>query len=55
MLFRSFFLFAKYFPVIAVAEIKYVLKRSGESFKPEFEKLEAQPLDTFVHDNAHAH
>ena len=55
LFFTCFFLFAKYFPVIAVAEIKYVLKRSGESFKPEFEKLEAQPLDTFVHENAHAH
>ena len=55
LFFTCFFLFAKYFPVIAVAEIKYVLKRSGESFKPEFEKLEAEPLDKFVHDNAHAH
>ena len=55
LFFTCFFLFAKYFPVIAVAEIKYVLKRSGESFKPEFEKLEAQPLDSFVHDNVHAH
>jgi molybdopterin-containing oxidoreductase family membrane subunit len=55
LFFTCFFLFAKYFPVIAVAEIKYVLKRSGESFKPAFEKLEAEPLDKFVHDNAHAH
>jgi molybdopterin-containing oxidoreductase family membrane subunit len=53
LFFTCFFLFAKYFPVIAVAEIKYVLKRSGESFKPGFEKIEAQPLDSFVHDNAH--
>ena len=29
----AIFLFAKYFPVIAVAEIKHVLKTSGESFK----------------------
>ena len=55
LFFTCFFLFAKYFPVIAVAEIKYVLKRSGESYKPEFEKLEAQPLDKFIHDNTHAH
>ena len=55
LFFTCFFLFAKYFPVIAVAEIKYVLKRSGESYKPEFDKLEAQTLDSFVHDNAHAH
>ena len=53
LFFTCFFLFAKYFPVIAVAEIKYVLKRSGESYKPGFDKIEAQPLDSFVHDNAH--
>jgi molybdopterin-containing oxidoreductase family membrane subunit len=53
LFFTCFFLFAKYFPVIAVAEIKYVLKRSGESFKPGMEGIEAQPLDKFVHDNAH--
>jgi molybdopterin-containing oxidoreductase family membrane subunit len=53
LFFTCFFLFAKYFPVIAVAEIKYVLKRSGESFKPGMESIEAQPLDKFVHDNAH--
>jgi molybdopterin-containing oxidoreductase family membrane subunit len=53
LFFTCFFLFAKYFPVIAVAEIKYVLKRSGESFKPGMESIEAQPLDKFIHDNAH--
>ena len=53
LFFTCFFLFAKYFPVIAVAEIKYVLKRSGESYKTGMEKLEAQPLDHFIHDNAH--
>jgi molybdopterin-containing oxidoreductase family membrane subunit len=55
LFFTCFFLFAKYFPVIAVAEIKYVLKRSGENFKPGMEKIEAQPLDSFIHDQAHAH
>ncbi|NDA61129.1 MAG: hydrogenase, partial [Chitinophagia bacterium] len=55
LFFTCFFLFAKYFPVIAVAEIKYVLKTSGEGFKNNMDKIEGQPLDNFIHDNAHAH
>ena len=31
LFFTCFFLFAKYFPVIAVAEIKSILKTSGET------------------------
>jgi hypothetical protein len=30
-------LFAKYFPTIAIAEIKHVLKTTGESYKNENE------------------
>jgi len=33
LFFTCFFLFAKYFPVIAVAEIKAILKTSGENYK----------------------
>jgi molybdopterin-containing oxidoreductase family membrane subunit len=55
LFFTCFFLFAKYFPVIAVAEIKYVLKTSGEGFKNKMGKIEEQKLDEFIHDNAHAH
>jgi hypothetical protein len=33
LFFTCFFLFAKYFPVIAIAEIKYVLKTTGEGYK----------------------
>lgn len=58
LFFTCFFLFAKYFPVIAVAEIKSVLKTSGESFKKDMEKYEQQPAEQFEaglhhHDDHH--
>ena len=53
LFFTCFFLFAKYFPVIAVAEIKYVLKRSGESYKPGMSTLEAETAEEFAHNHAH--
>ncbi|SFW39840.1 NrfD/PsrC family molybdoenzyme membrane anchor subunit [Chitinophaga sancti] len=53
LFFTCFFLFAKYFPVIAVAEIKFVLKTSGESFKKNnMEPLEPLSAEEFEH---HAH
>lgn len=53
LFFTCFFLFAKYFPVIAVAEIKFVLKTSGESFKKNnMEPLEPLSAEEFAH---HAH
>jgi hypothetical protein len=43
LFFTCFFLFAKYFPTIAVAEIKYVLKTSGENYKgTEWIKLKSR-------------
>jgi molybdopterin-containing oxidoreductase family membrane subunit len=53
LFFTCFFLFAKYFPTIAIAEIKYILKTSGESYKNKMDPYEAQPLEQFVHDQAH--
>jgi len=50
LFFTCFFLFAKYFPVIAIAEIKYVLKTNGESFKNEMSALESKQLDEFIHE-----
>jgi molybdopterin-containing oxidoreductase family membrane subunit len=55
LFFTCYFLFAKYFPVIAVAEIKHVLKTSGESFKDKMTKYETEEADKFAHDVAHAH
>jgi molybdopterin-containing oxidoreductase family membrane subunit len=46
-------LFAKYFPTIAVAEIKYVLKTSGEHQKRDMDKVENQKVEEFVHEHAH--
>jgi Ni/Fe-hydrogenase subunit HybB-like protein len=50
LFFTCFFLFAKYFPVIAIAEIKYVLKTNGEGFKNEMSTLETKQVDEFIHD-----
>jgi molybdopterin-containing oxidoreductase family membrane subunit len=53
LFFTCFFLFAKYFPTIAVAEIKYVLKTSGENYKERMDKVETQKVEEFAHDYAH--
>jgi len=55
LFFTCFFLFAKYFPVIAIAEIKYVLKTNGESFKNEMAELESKNVDEFIHEMHHDH
>ena len=53
LFFTCFFLFAKYFPVIAIAEIKYVLKTTGESYKDKMDKQEGQEPEDFAHQYAH--
>ena len=53
LFFTCFFLFAKYFPTIAVAEIKYVLKTSGENYKEKMTVVEEQKVEDFVHEHAH--
>ena len=53
LFFTCFFLFAKYFPTIAVAEIKYVLKTSGENYKQRMDVVETQHVEEFVHEHAH--
>ena len=55
LFFTCFFLFAKYFPVIAIAEIKYVLKTTGDGYKEQMSAIEAQPLEEFVKDQTHHH
>ena len=55
LFFTCFFLFAKYFPVIAIAEIKYVLKTTGDGYKDQMSAIEAQPLEAFVKDQTHHH
>jgi Ni/Fe-hydrogenase subunit HybB-like protein len=53
LFFTCFFLFAKYFPVIAIAEIKGVLKKGGESFKNDMDKYEVEPVEKFAVHVAH--
>jgi molybdopterin-containing oxidoreductase family membrane subunit len=55
LFFTCFFLFSKYFPVIAIAEIKYVLKGTGESFKSDMSTLEESNLEEFVEELHHGH
>ena len=54
LFFTCFFLFAKYFPVIAIAEIKHVLKTSGESYKGEMTSIE-RLTDEQLYTEAHHH
>ena len=56
LFFTCFFLFAKYFPVIAVAEIKYVLKTSGENYKLKMTDIEKEDAEKFyIEEVEHAH
>lgn len=47
LFFTCYFLFVKYFPVIAVAEIKHVLKTSGENYKAKMTDIERMDSDKF--------
>ncbi len=55
LFFTCFFLFAKFFPVIAVAEIKHILKKSGESFKEKMDVVEQETPEVFYEETHSAH
>src|SRR5215475_7971055 len=55
LFFTCYFLFSKFFPVIAIAEIKHILKKSGESYKEKMDVQERMSVDEFAHEYAHAH
>jgi Ni/Fe-hydrogenase subunit HybB-like protein len=55
LFFTCYFLFAKFFPVIALAEIKHILKKNGESFKDNMTQIETEPVEAFAHEHAHDH
>jgi Ni/Fe-hydrogenase subunit HybB-like protein len=56
LFFTCFFLFAKYFPVIAVAEIKSILKTSGENYKAKMTDIEKADAEKFyIEEVEHAH
>ena len=47
LFFTCYFLFAKFFPVIAVAEIKSILKTSGENYKAKMTDMERMDSNKF--------
>jgi molybdopterin-containing oxidoreductase family membrane subunit len=55
LFFTCFFLFAKYFPTIAVSEIKFILKTSGENFKDNMAGIEAQNNEEFAEEQMAEH
>ena len=55
LFFTCYFLFSKFFPVIALAEIKHILKRSGDTQKEKMDKLEAQQSEGFAEEHSHDH
>jgi molybdopterin-containing oxidoreductase family membrane subunit len=55
LFFTCYFLFAKFFPVIAAAEIKHLLKRSGENYKLKMDELEQESMEAFVERHGHDH
>ena len=55
LFFTCYFLFAKFFPVIAVAEIKHILKRSGDTQKEKMDEVEKENLKEFADHHGHDH
>jgi len=55
LFFTCYFLFSKFFPVIAVAEIKHILKKSGANYKDKMGHEESESVERFAHEFEHAH
>jgi Ni/Fe-hydrogenase subunit HybB-like protein len=55
LFFTCYFLFSKFFPVIALAEIKHILKRSGENYKEKMGPEEKESVEAFAQEFEHAH
>jgi Ni/Fe-hydrogenase subunit HybB-like protein len=55
LFFTLYFLFSKFFPVIAVAEIKHILKKAGENYKAKMGPEESETIEKFAHEYEHAH
>lgn len=55
LFFTCYFLFAKFFPVIAVAEIKHILKTSGENYKAKMTDLERMDSNKFYIEEVNQH
>jgi len=55
LFFTCYFLFSKFFPVIAIAEIKHILKKSGEVYKEKMDGIENESLEAFAAEHTHGH
>jgi molybdopterin-containing oxidoreductase family membrane subunit len=55
LFFTCYFLFSKFFPVIAVAEIKHILKKSGAIYKDKMGAIEQESVEEFATEYAHGH
>lgn len=55
LFFTCYFLFSKFFPVIAVAEIKHILKKSGEQYKKKMDQVERKPVEEFYQETHVTH
>jgi Ni/Fe-hydrogenase subunit HybB-like protein len=55
LFFTCYFLFSKFFPVIALAEIKHILKRSGENYKERMDVVEKENIEDFTQHHSHDH
>ncbi|HTN36246.1 MAG TPA: NrfD/PsrC family molybdoenzyme membrane anchor subunit [Arachidicoccus sp.] len=53
LFFTCFFLFSKYFPVVAIAEIKSIAKTSGDNHKWAISPIESKEPEVFAHEYAH--
>jgi molybdopterin-containing oxidoreductase family membrane subunit len=53
LFFTCYFLFSKFFPVIALAEIKHILKKSGDNYKEKMGESEHESVEEFAHEMAH--
>ena len=55
LFFTCYFLFSKFFPVIALAEIKHILKKNGESYKEKMAEIENETVEDFAGKHGHDH
>jgi len=55
LFFTCYFLFSKFFPVIALAEIKHILKKNGENYKAKMTGMEVQKPEEYAREHAHDH
>jgi Ni/Fe-hydrogenase subunit HybB-like protein len=55
LFFTCYFLFSKFFPVVAVAEIKHILKKAGDNYKAKMGPEEQESIEEFAHEYEHAH